>query len=87
MIPHVQILEKIEDCWGYLGSNVGGGYVAKPPLSLQLYVHLQNTGVFLIFYSDPFTLLSLIEEPLAGQDGPASVPGSRKHYLWQVFGS
>ena len=33
----VQILEKIDDCWQYLGSTIGGGYVAKPPLSLQLY--------------------------------------------------
>ena len=40
MLPHVQILigtDTDTDSWWYLGSTVGGGYVAKPPLSLCLY--------------------------------------------------
>ena len=34
MLPYVQILIKTTDSWGYLGSTVRGGYVAKPPWTL-----------------------------------------------------
>ena len=66
MIPHVQILEKIGDCWQYLGSTVGGGYVAKPPFSLQLY-NSKTQGLSRYFIV--INLLCFIDkEPLAWQD-------------------
>ena len=37
MLPHGIILVKITNFGGYLGSTVGGEYMAKPPLSLWRY--------------------------------------------------
>ena len=37
MLPHVHTLVNTTNSRGYLGSTIGGEYVAKPPLSLRLY--------------------------------------------------
>ena len=43
MLPHVHTLVKKTNSGGYLGSIIGGEYVAKPPMTLRLY-NLKTQG-------------------------------------------
>ena len=74
IMPNVHILVKTTISGGYLGSTVGGEYVAKPPPTHEPpAVQLQNTGVFLIISQNQLTLFKKMKEPLAWQDGQGIV--------------
>ena len=49
MLPNVHILIRTTNYGGYLGCTVGGAYVAKPRMSLQLY-NSKNRGFPNNFY-------------------------------------